>query len=77
MLFRSSRSARTGGYNGTSSSSSLTGGLGVGETETSHIEERKHEANAGDKVGKRAHVPLERLTGQTTTLGAYRPEGTT
>ncbi|HEV3084026.1 MAG TPA: hypothetical protein VGY66_29860 [Gemmataceae bacterium] len=43
-----SRSAR--GYNGIGSSDSVNGGLGIGETESSHIEERKHEAVAAVRL---------------------------
>ena len=45
-----SRSARTGGNYGTSSSDSIAGGLGIGDSETSHIEERKHEAVAAVRL---------------------------
>jgi hypothetical protein len=45
-----SRSAKSGGTYGVGSSDSLTGGLGVGETESSHIEERKHEAVAAVRL---------------------------
>ena len=44
-----SRSARGGGYSA-SSSQSAYGGLGVGENESSHIEERKHEAVAAVRL---------------------------
>jgi hypothetical protein len=43
-----SRSAR--GYNGIGNSDSVNGGLGVGENESSHIEERKHEAVAAVRL---------------------------
>jgi hypothetical protein len=43
-----SRSAR--GYSGVGSSNSVNGGLGVGETESSHVEERKHEAVAAVRL---------------------------
>jgi hypothetical protein len=43
-----SRSAR--GYSGLGSSESITSGLGVGENESSHIEERKHEAVAAVRL---------------------------
>jgi hypothetical protein len=43
-----SRSAR--GYNGVGSSNSINGGLGIGETESSHVEERKHEAVAAVRL---------------------------
>jgi hypothetical protein len=43
-----SRSIR--GYNGIGNSDSITGGLGVGENESSHIEERRHEAVAAVRL---------------------------
>src|ERR1700724_858216 len=43
-----SRSQR--GYNGVGNSDSVNGGLGVGENESSHIEERKHEAVAAIRL---------------------------
>jgi hypothetical protein len=43
-----SRSAR--GYNGVGTSDSINGGLGIGENESSHIEERKHEAVAAVRL---------------------------
>ncbi len=43
-----SRSAR--GYSGVGTSDSINGGLGVGENESSHIEERKHEAVAAVRL---------------------------
>jgi hypothetical protein len=45
-----SRSARSGGTYGVGSSDSITGGLGVGDSESSHIEERKHEAVAAVRL---------------------------
>jgi hypothetical protein len=43
-----SRSAR--GYSGVGTSDSINGGLGIGENESSHIEERKHEAVAAVRL---------------------------
>ena len=43
-----SRSAR--GYNGVGTSDAVNGGLGIGENESSHIEERKHEAVAAVRL---------------------------
>ena len=43
-----SRSAR--GYYGIGSTDSINGGLGIGESESSHIEERKHEAVAAVRL---------------------------
>ena len=43
-----SRSAR--GYNGIGNSEAVNGGLGIGENESSHIEERKHEAVAAVRL---------------------------
>jgi hypothetical protein len=43
-----SRSAR--GYSGVGTSDSITSGLGVGENESHHIEERKHEAVAAVRL---------------------------
>ena len=43
-----SRSARS--YSGVGSSDAVNGGLGIGENESSHIEERKHEAVAAVRL---------------------------
>lgn len=45
-----SRSQRGAGYSAPSSSSSISGGLGIGDSESSHIEERKHEAVAAVRL---------------------------
>ena len=45
-----SRSERSGGYGAPGSGASVTGGVGVGDSETSHIEERKHEAVAAVRL---------------------------
>ncbi len=46
----SSRGEKSGGYYGASNNNSLSVGLGIGETESSHIEERKHEAVAAVRL---------------------------
>ena len=43
-------SRSTHGYSGIGNSDSITGGLGVGENESSHIEERRHEAVAAVRL---------------------------
>jgi hypothetical protein len=43
-------SRSTHGYNGIGNSDSTTGGIGVGENESSHIEERRHEAVAAVRL---------------------------
>jgi hypothetical protein len=45
-----SRSQRAGGAYGGGNSAAINGGLGIGETESSHIEERQHEAVAAVRL---------------------------
>lgn len=45
-----SRSEHSGGYASAGNSQSITGGIGVGESESSHIQERKHEAVAAVRL---------------------------
>src|SRR5262249_41757883 len=45
-----SRGARSGGRYAAGNSESINGGVGVGESESSHIQERKHEAVAAVRL---------------------------